>query len=82
MSYTKTVYQADDQTWSWAVLDPNQQPIIQGGGYAHVNAAEIAAARELCVQRVLAGELRSDGEPMTGIDALDNDRSLPLDTSH
>jgi hypothetical protein len=78
-SYTTTVTQTPDGKWSWVVLDPQQQPTVSGAGHHSEHAAQIAASRELSTQRVLAGELRSDGEPMTGIEHLDNDRSLPLD---
>jgi hypothetical protein len=81
MDYTKSVYPAADDTWGWAVRDPQQHIVVHAQGYATSNAAEIAAARELCIQWVLAGDLRSDGERMTGMPALDHDRSLPLDAT-
>lgn len=77
--YTSTVYQTPEGIWSWAVLDPHQRPTITGAGHADEHAAQLAADRELTIQRVLAGELRSDGEPMTGIEAIDNDNTPPLE---
>jgi hypothetical protein len=78
-SYTTTVTQTPDGKWSWVILDPHQQPTVSGAGHHSEHAAQIAASSELTTQLVLAGELRSDGEPMTGIEAIDNDNSLPLD---
>jgi len=77
--YSKTITQTSNGEWSWSVLDPHQQRLASGTD-AHQDAAQEAAADALATQLVLAGELRDDGEPMSGYPDVDNDNAAPAHT--
>jgi len=77
--YSKTITQTPSGAWSWSVLDPHQQHLASGTD-TNQDAAQEAAATALATQLVLAGELRDDGEPMTGDWDVDNDNAAPSDT--
>lgn len=44
---------------------------------ANQQAEQTTASTERSIRLVLAGELRDDGEPMTGYDEVDNDNAAP-----
>ena len=78
MLLTTTLHQASDGRWSWSVLNRHQQSVGRGEGYATQEEAALAAASgQRTIRRVMAGELRDDGEPMTGYADVDNDIAAP-----
>lgn len=74
--YTATITQASDGTWAWTLVDRHQVSVDRGHGYATHQAAEhAAAASRQTLQRILAGQLRDDGEDITGYWDVDLDNS-------
>lgn len=73
--YSKTITLTPSGAWSWSVLDPHQQRLASGTDTSQ-DAANLSAATALATQLVLAGELRDDGEPMSGYWDVDNDNAV------
>lgn len=78
MRLTTKIDQTPSGEWSWAVLNPLRQSVASGTAYAtRQDAMDAAANGYRAIRQVLAGRLRTDGEPMSGYDDVDNENAAP-----
>lgn len=80
MPYTTMTYRAPNGDWAWMILDDQRTLINSGRGYDSEAQAEFTADCYLSNHIAQDGDpyagMRADGEPLTGIDAIDNDPSI------